>query len=280
VSTRAARGFLERMAATSHARAARVARGDVAGLVRRARARRAPPRLALAPRDFDLLAEVKFASPALGRLAPAPSAPAAAAQARRYAAGGAAALSVLTEPTRFRGALAHLAGVTGAVDVPALRKDFLVDPVQVVQARAAGAAGVLLVLRLVDEEGLARLLDAAGEHGLFALLEAFDSADLERAARALERFRGLALLVGVNARDLTTLAVERERHLVLARELPAGAPAVAESGLETPAQVAAVAAAGYRLALVGGALMRASAPEELAQELLLAGRAAAAGGHP
>jgi indole-3-glycerol phosphate synthase len=269
-------GFLSEMARASRRRARRlVAREGRAAIEHRARASPAPPPLRLAPDGFDLVAEVKFVSPASGALGPAPSARRAAAQARRYARAGAVALSVLTEPTRFGGSAAHLRAATRAVAVPVLRKDFLVDPVQVHEARGCGASGVLLVLRLLDSDALAELFAAARACGLFVLLEAFDERDLERAAEALARPSLPQVLVGVNARDLRTLAVVPGRHRALADYLPRGVPCVAESGLTTPRDARAAAEAGYRLALVGSALMRAADPLATARAFLADGRAGA-----
>lgn len=265
--------FLAQMARASAARARALA-GQPGRLALERRAAVTPParRPVLAEAGFDLVAEVKLASPALGRLAP-PADPASIVErARRYEQGGACALSVLTEPERFAGELAHLTAAAGACALPVMRKDFLVDPLQVLEARAAGAAGVLLVLRLLDEPRLASMLAAAREHGLFVLLEAFDAEELARAARVLEGERRPALWIGVNARDLVTLAVDRERHRTLAAQLPRGTPCVAESGLESAQDVRAVAEAGYQLALVGGALMRAADPSACARTLLAAGR--------
>src|SRR6185436_19156207 len=174
--------FLAEMARASLERvrhlADRTARPE---LERRALAAPAPPALRLEASGFDLLAEVKFVSPAAGALASSPSAQDAVDRARRYAGGGAAALSVLTEPSRFAGELEHLSAVARSVALPVLRKDFLVDPLQLHEARLAGASGVLLVLRMLEERVLADMLAASRAHGLFVLLEAFDEADLERA---------------------------------------------------------------------------------------------------
>jgi len=261
-------GFLGEMERASRARVQALAPGSRSELARRAR-ESAPPRpLRLDPRGFDLVAEIKRRSPALGELA-AEDEPALAARARAYAAGGAAALSILTEPTRFDGDLAHLALVRAAVELPLLRKDFLVDPVQVLEARAHGADGVLLVTRMLDDARLAELCACAREHGLFVLLEAFDAEDL---ARIPARTEEDVLLVGVNTRDLATLAVRPERTLALAPKLPRGYPAVAESGIEGPTALRATVRAGYTLALVGTALMRAPRPAQAVAELVAAGR--------
>ena len=229
---------------------------------------------------FDVIAEIKDRSPAEGELAGAGSDRAA--QARRYAAGGAAAISVLTEPTRFAGSLAHLEEVVAAVPgVPVMRKDFLVDPVQIVEARAAGASGVLLIVTMLDDGDLGEMLSCAADHGMFVLLESFDAADLARSRRLLDEPRHAdraaagELLIGVNTRNLRTLEVDNGRLEKLAPLLPA-ARCVAESGLRTPQDAARAAELGYRLALVGTALMRSGDPAALVTGMRDAGGAAVA----
>jgi len=196
------------------------------------------------------------------------------AQARTYEQVGAAAISVLTEPDRFDGDLSHLAAVSAAVATPTMRKDFLVDPYQIWEARLAGASGVLLIVRQAPDSVLAELRDAAAEAGLFLLLEAFDEADLERAGPLLAGWTGAQpALVGVNSRDLRTLRVVPDRLTRLAPLLPSF-PAVAESGMATPEDIASAVSSGYRLALVGSALMSAEDPARLAAAMLAAGRSA------
>jgi indole-3-glycerol phosphate synthase len=236
-----------------------------------------PPPLRLEADGFDLVAELKLRSPSLGDLSAATADPA-----RRlegYAAGGAAACSILTEPTRFAGELAHLrlaADVLRPRGVPALRKDFLADPYQVLEARAHGASGVLLIVRMVPRERLVEMLDCAAGLGLFVLLEAFDADDVALAAQlARERAgRDEQVLMGLNCRDLDTLHIDFERFATLRRDLPAAWPAVAESGVQTAEDAARVAALGYRLALVGTGLMRRADPAQAVAELLEAGRRA------
>jgi indole-3-glycerol phosphate synthase len=134
---------------------------------------------------------------------------------------------------------------------------------------------VLLIVAMLADQALAEMIPAAREHGLFVLLETFDEVDLERAARFLVAgAKGPPLLVGVNARDLRTLAVDPDRLALLAPRLPPDVPAVAESGLHDAADAAAAAALGYRLALVGTALMRAARPGQLVAAMLAAGRRA------
>jgi indole-3-glycerol phosphate synthase len=263
--------FLADMAARSAARvrAARAMRGEAELL---AACRAAPPVTPLRLGAFELIAEIKRTSPAEGALAVTGDVTE---RARAYARAGAVAVSVLTEPARFDGSLADLAAVSAALQgsgVPAMRKDFLVDPWQVLEARAAGAGGVLLIVAMLDDAALAELLAAAHEQDLFVLMEAFDEADLERAAKCLAGPTGDALrLVGVNTRDLRTLAVDPARLARLAPRLPAGVPAVAESGLHVAADAAAAARLGYCAALVGTALMRAEDPGALIAAMRAAG---------
>ena len=240
----------------------------------------APPRLVLAPDGFDLIAELKLRSPSMGDLSAATIDPLRRLEA--YAEGGAAVCSILTEPTRFDGELEHLqraVDVLGPYGVPAMRKDFLVDPYQVLEARAYGASGVLLIVRMLPRPRLAEMLDCAAELGLFVLLEAFDAADLAVAqAVAAERAgRDEQVLIGLNCRDLETLAIDASRFEALRDRLPSGWPSVAESGVQSPADAARVAALGYRVALVGTSLMQRADPREAVRELLRAGRAARGG---
>ena len=270
-------GFLEQMAATSAARVRR-AKASVAEatLLERAQRTPAPPPLRLAADGFDLIAELKLRSPAAGALGAADAS--VAAYVTAYAHAGAAAVSVLTEPTRFDGALTHLSDAARALAphrVPAMRKDFLVDPYQVLEARVAGAGGVLLILRMLSRETLGALIECARNQGLFVLLEAFDAADLERMHEVVAADAGRStLLAGVNCRDLATLEVVPGRLLELAPLLPGGVPPVAESGVAGAEDARRLAAAGYRLLLVGSALMRDQDPAGLARALIETGRAA------
>jgi indole-3-glycerol phosphate synthase len=156
-----------------------------------------------------------------------------------------------------------------------MRKDFLVDPYQVYEARVAGAGGILIILRMLEPAQVASLLDAAVELRLFVLLEAFDEADLRFAAALVRDYATRArLLVGVNCRDLATLQVVPGRLAALAASLPRAVPCVAESGVEHAEDAARLAAAGYDVALVGSALMRSGDRIGLARALLAAGRQA------
>ncbi len=266
--------FLAAMAGASRARVdeARRAMNEAALL---AACAEAPAAAKLRLAGFDLIAEIKRSSPALGVLAETADVPGRAAE---YAAAGAAAVSVLTEPSRFDGSLEDLRRASGALagtGVPAMRKDFLVDPWQVLEARACGAGGVLLILAMLDDAAMQEMLAAAREQGLFVLLEAFDEADLDRAGALLGNSSPGDVLVGVNTRDLRTLEVDPGRLEALAPRMPDGAPAVAESGILTAEDAARAAALGYELALVGTALMRSADPAALASRLIEAGREAA-----
>jgi indole-3-glycerol phosphate synthase len=250
--------FLDQMATSSWERARLVDEAAV-------RAAPASPReLTLPP--FTLIAEVKFKAPSAGVLAPPGDV---LERVETYARAGAAAVSVLTEPSRFDGRLEYLASASATAALT-MRKDFLVHPVQVWEARANGASGVLLIARMLNDLGLRTMLDTAAEAGLFVLLEAFDEADLERCT--VEWTGDQPLLVGVNCRDLRTLQVDPERFRTLAPFLPPGRVAIAESGLESAADAARVAGWGYGGALVGTALMRAADPGALVESMLEAGR--------
>ena len=271
--------FLARMAASSRARVqgARAA-CPAEQMLRRARAQAPAPALRLTPGDFGLIAEMKLRSPAAGALGDAETD--VAARVSAYAAAGAAAVSVLTEPVRFDGSLEHLrtaAAVLTPLAVPVMRKDFLVDPYQIAEARAAGAGGVLLIVRMLGAAELEAMIERARELGLFVLLEAFDEADIERLHALTARLGGEGLLAGVNCRDLSTLEVTPGRLEALAPLLPRALPRVAESGVTTSEDARRMGRAGYDLALVGSALMRAPDPLVLAATLLAAGRLAKRG---
>jgi len=235
------------------------------------------PVLPLQPGRFDVIAEIKERSPAEGELVTADSNRVE--MARRYATGGAVAISVLTEPSRFDGDLTHLREVAAAVpQTPVMRKDFLVEPVQVHEARSAGASGVLLIATMLSDSRLREMLDVAWDHGMFVLLESFDEDDLARSSKLLdnaddaERAKSGQLLIGVNTRNLRTLEVDSERLEKLAPRLPE-APCVAESGLRVADDAARVAGYGYRMALVGTALMRSEDPAILIAGMRKAGSA-------
>lgn len=267
--------FLAGMAASSRERS-RAARERMPERELRARIADVPSAPALRLDAFDLIAEVKLRSPAAGLLKEA-GAEDIGARVRAYARAGAAAVSILTEPSRFDGSLADLekgAQALRPLSVPAMRKDFLVDAYQVLEGRVAGAGGVLAILRMLDGPSLEQLIDTALEQRMFVLLEAFDEADIELARTLIDARRAHRdlLLVGVNSRDLVTLEVVPGRLDALAASLPTDVKRVAESGVATAQDAARAAACGYDLALVGSALMSAADPAALAGDMLAAAR--------
>ena len=265
--------FLATMAASSRERVA-VARQacSEAELLRWALATPPPPQLVLAPQGFDVIAEVKLRSPAVGVLKGGDED--ITARVTQYANAGAAAVSVLTEPDRFEGSLDHLEQAARALAdsgvVPAMRKDFLVDPYQVIEARLAGAGGILVIVRMLSRVELDALVAAAAQLKLFVLVEAFDERDIAVAAQ----LSASGILIGVNSRDLVTLKVVPGRLEELVKELPTDVPRVAESGVASPEDAARLAACGYDLALIGSALMTSDDPGKLLASMIAAGRGA------
>jgi indole-3-glycerol phosphate synthase len=193
-----------------------------------------------------VIAEVKRASPSRGNLAAIPDP---AALARSYADAGASAISVLTEQRRFLGSLADLEAVRAAVDVPVLRKDFVSSAYQVLEARAAGADLVLLIVAALPDAALRELLALIHDLRMTALVEAHDEGEVDRALAAGAR------LLGVNARDLDTFELDRDLFGRVAHRIPDDVVKVAESAVRTADDVAAYRAAGADVVLVGEALV-------------------------
>jgi indole-3-glycerol phosphate synthase len=210
----------------------------------------------------SVIAEVKRRSPSKGDLADIRDP---AALAEEYAAGGAAAISVLTEERRFGGSLDDLRAVRAAVDVPVLRKDFIVTPYQVWEARAHGADLVLLIVAALDQPRLVGLLERVESLGMHALVEVHDETEVLRALDAGAR------LVGVNARNLKTLDVDRDTFGRLAPLLPSSVTCVAESGIRGPRDLLAYAALGADAVLVGEAAVTNGDPRAAVAELVTAG---------
>jgi len=207
-----------------------------------------------------VIAEIKRASPALGVLAPGADA---GTLARDYAAHGAAAISVLTEQDHFHGSLADLrAARAAAPSTPLLMKDFVVDELQLHEARRDGADAVLLIVALLGEPRLGELLSAARALNLEALVEVHDERELESARAAG------ATLVGINNRDLRTLAVSLETSRRLAPRAAPGMTLISESGLSTGAELRELRGHGFSGFLIGGALMQSGAPGEALARLI------------
>ncbi len=214
---------------------------------------------------LHVIAEVKRSSPSKGALAEILDPASLAAQ---YAAGGASVISVLTEQRRFGGSLADLAAVRRAVTVPVLRKDFTVEEYQIWEARAWGADLVLLIVAALDDTDLRSLLEATHAAGMQALVEAHDEEEVARALRCG------AQIVGVNARNLKTLEVDRSAFARLAPGIPQGVFVVAESGVRGPADAAEYVQHGAHAVLVGEALVTGNDPASAVAEMIAVGSAA------
>jgi len=225
----------------------------------------APRSLAAALRapGLGVIAEIKRRSPSAGEIAPGLDAPF---QAMRYVQGGAAAISVLTEPEYFGGSLTDLGAVRAAVPVPVLRKDFIVDPVQLWEGRSAGADAVLLIVAALDTSELAELLAVVTMLGMEALVEAHTVPEVETAVAAG------AEIIGVNNRDLATFVTDLAVAEAIAPAIPRGLVSVGESGVSSVAGAARMAAAGYDAILVGEAAVRSVDPGAFIAELREAGR--------
>jgi indole-3-glycerol phosphate synthase len=220
-------------------------------------------------RDFEaalgrgtpaLITEIKRASPSKGVLAPGIDP---ARVAVEYEQGGAAALSVLTDETFFRGSLSDLRAARDAVAIPALRKDFTIDEYHVIEAAASGADAVLLIVAILTERQIRAFQELAGRYGMAAVVEVHDAAELDIALAAGAR------IVGVNNRDLRTFEVTLETSLRLAERIPSGILKVSESGIRLPEDVCRLRQAGYQAFLVGEHLI--TAPDRAAAVRALAG---------
>jgi indole-3-glycerol phosphate synthase len=251
--------ILDEILARKRARPLRAVQRDAAQAPR-------PRDLAAALRrpGVSLIAEIKRASPSKGLLAPDLDP---ARLAATYEANGAAAISVLTDAHYFQGSLQDLQAARSQVNLPVLRKDFVVDPYQVYEARAARADAVLAIAAALDDDGLAGICRLADELGMAALVEVHDEGELRRALAVGPR------IVGVNNRDLRTFRVDLETTARLRPLIPAGVLLVAESGVHTADDVARLAAIGVDAMLVGESLVRSEDPGRQVRALLAGQRA-------
>jgi len=245
-------GTLGRLTDAAHRRAELVAH-TLPAMREQAGARPAPPSFVAALRGSSLavIAEIKRASPSKGAIALTLDARA---QALAYAEGGAAAISVLTEPSEFGGSLEDLAVVADAVSIPVLRKDFIVHPVQIWEARANGAAAVLLIARALAPDELDTLHREAIHAGLDVLVEVRDEAELQRALDIG------ATVIGVNNRNLETLVIDPTTAPRVIRQIPADRIAIAESGMARVDDALAAQSAGADALLIGSAISAAADP--------------------
>jgi indole-3-glycerol phosphate synthase len=232
----------------------------------KAAAEAAPPPLdvlsALRAPGIAVIAEVKRASPSRGQLADIADP---AELARAYQSGGARAISVLTEERRFKGSLADLDAVRAAVGIPVLRKDFIVRPYQIHEARAHGADMLLLIVAALEQSALVSMLDRTESLGMTALVEVHTEEEADRALQAG------AKVIGVNARDLKTLDVDRDCFARIAPGLPSDIIRIAESGVRGPADLLAYAGAGADAVLVGEGLVTSGDPRSAVADLVTAG---------
>jgi indole-3-glycerol phosphate synthase len=232
----------------------------------KAAAAAAPPPLdvmaALREPGIGVIAEVKRASPSAGSLAPIADP---AKLARAYEDGGARIISVLTEERRFRGSLDDLDTVRAAVSVPILRKDFVVQPYQIHEARAHGADMLLLIVAALEQSVLVSMLDRTESLGMTALVEVHTEQEADRALKAG------AKVIGVNARDLTTMEVDRDCFSRIAPGLPSNVIRIAESGVRGTADLLAYAGAGADAVLVGEGLVKSGDPRAAVADLVTAG---------
>jgi indole-3-glycerol phosphate synthase len=247
--------------ASARAEALREREAELSRAASLARAREpATPSLAAALRGarVGVIAEIKRRSPSKGWINPGLSA---VGQARAYEAGGAAAVSVLTEPIHFGGSIDDLTSVRAAVGMPVLKKDFHVEPIQLLEAKAIGASAALLIARALSPEQLARMADYARAIDLAVLVEVRDEDEL---ARALDVG---ATIVGINNRNLESLVIETGTAERLLARIPANVVAVSESGVESRADVERVARAGADAVLVGSAISAAADPTAAVRDL-------------
>lgn len=210
-------------------------------------------------RPINIIAEIKRASPSRGTICSEPNI---LFLSEQYQSGGAAAISVLTEEVYFGGSTKDLETVCQKIAIPVIRKDFIIDPLQIAQARCLGASAILLIVKMLEMEKLKSLLDYTRELGMDALVEVHDEQDLEVACSIG------ATIIGVNNRNLITLEVDSSRSLQIISKIPVECIAIAESGISSAEQLAEYALAGFDGALIGESFMRSTNPAQTIQQWL------------
>jgi indole-3-glycerol phosphate synthase len=248
---------------------ARKAQTKIAEVIARANAALAGPALNVMEHftkgSFGVIAEVKRSSPSKGALAEIDNP---AELARSYQAGGACAVSVLTEQRRFKGSLADLALVRSAVAIPVLRKEFIVDDYQIYEARAYGADIILLIVAALNDRELIEFSELTHTLGMKTLIEVHDEAEIIRVRELAETGDLTIDLLGINARNLKTLEINPNSFATLAPLVPSSIPLIAESGISTSAEVGSLSAAGASGILVGEALVKDGNPEATIQDFI------------
>jgi len=224
--------------------------------------------IVLSKTDFHFITEIKKKSPSMGPLSEKSFD--IKAQAEQYTKGGASLISVLTEPTQFSGSLEDLNAIAQMrLDTPLMRKDFLIHPYQVSEARYYGAHGVLLIVGMLNDDQLEKMILRCLEHKMFAILEVFNQLELERANNRIKKTDGVidSLLLGVNCRNLKSLTVDFANFEKLANDLPKNTICVAESGIYGSNDIKKVIKMGYRSALIGTSLMQSADPQATLQKM-------------
>jgi|TARA_B100001250_G_C19815626_1_gene798164 indole-3-glycerol phosphate synthase len=268
--------FLKKMADYSYERVLKAKKLEPeAQLIEIVKKTMSPPPIVL-DNQFNIIAEIKKRSPAKGNLQNSNFS--LEQQLKSYALANPMAISILTEPEEFKGSLTDLsfaAGIMNKYKIPVMRKDFLVDPYQLLEAKKMGASGVLLITSILSYEQIDSLLSCASENHLFVLLEAFDHKDLEIINKInLEKYINSAcqILCGINCRNLKTLEISFDRFKHLSKLLPKNIISVAESGIENTEHIRSIINLGFSAALIGSKLMESSNPEKLLNELITEGR--------
>tara|TARA_A100000164_G_C21880929_1_gene760247 strand:+ start:369 stop:1217 length:849 start_codon:yes stop_codon:yes gene_type:complete len=267
--------FLKKMAESSYERVAKAKLIESEfKLSKAAKESIAPP--LIYKNYFNIIAEIKKRSPANGMLGSANFD--LESQLKSYASAKPLAVSILTESEKFKGSLDDLSVASKIMkeyNIPVMRKDFLVDPYQLLEAKKLGASGALLIASILSDDQLDTLLACAAENDLFILLESFDYHDIEKINKcALDKYinRGCSILSGVNCRNLKNLAIDFERFKELSSLLPEQTIKVAESGIEKKEHVKKIVGLGYSVALIGSILMKSPNPEQLLKDLIKTGR--------